>query len=140
VRTGWAPRGERCHARKKAERTVRLNIAAALNLGTLFAPFIFQGYSNILTYETYIEHVLAPALKPGMVLVIDNASFHKSKKIIELIEAVGCRVLFLPPYSPEFNPIEHWWTAVKHAICKAAEITTDFYEAAIQALGQMCAA
>lgn len=140
VATGWAPRGERCHAQKKAERKTRYNITAALNRNLLFAPFLFEGYSNAAVYETYIEHVLAPALKPGMVVVIDNARFHKSKKVIELIEAVNCRVMFLPPYSPDFNPIEHHWTAVKHAIRSAAEEVKDFYEAAVQALANMCIA
>lgn len=140
ILTGWAPRGERCHAQKKAERKTRYNITAALNLNSLFAPFIFEGYSNAPVYETYVEHVLVPSLRPGMVLIIDNASFHKSKKTIELIEAVGCRVIFLPPYSPDFNPIEHHWNAVKNAIRKAAQDIKDFYEASIKALGEMCVA
>lgn len=140
VLTGWAPRGERCYAQKKAERKTRYNITAALNLNSLFAPFIFEGYSNAPVYETYVEHVLVPSLRPGMVLIIDNASFHKSKKIIALIEAAGCRVIFLPPYSPDFNPIEHHWTAVKSAIRTAAQDIQDFYEAAIKALGDMCTA
>lgn len=113
---------------------------AALNLNSLFAPFIFEGYSSASTYETYVEHVLVPTLKPGMVFVIDNASFHKSKKVINLIETAGCKVIFLPPYSPDFNPIEHHWTAIKNAIRKAAEYLKDFYEAAIQALGEICTA
>ena len=136
--TGWAPKGERCHAEKKAERMTRYNITAALNLNLLFAPFLFEGYSNASTYETYVEHVLAPALKPGMVVVIDNARFHKSKKVIELIEAVGCKVIFLPPYSPDLNPIEHWWNTIKNAIRKAAEGANDFYEAAVETLRGMC--
>lgn len=140
VLTGWAPRGERCYAQKKAERKTRYNITAALNLNTLFAPFIFEGYSSALVYETYVEKVLVPALKPGMVLVIDNARFHKSARVIELIEAAGCRLIFLPPYSPDFNPIEHHWTAVKGAIRKAAEEIKDFYEAAVQAMSEMCRA
>jgi transposase len=138
VLTGWAQRGERCRAQKKAERTTRYNITAALNLNQLFAPFLFEGYSNSAVYETYVEQVLAPALKPGMVLIIDNASFHKSKKIVAIIEAVGCRIIFLPPYSPDFNPIEHHWAAVKHAIRKAAESVKNVYEASVQAIGEMC--
>lgn len=138
--TGWAPLGERCHAVKKAERKTRYNITAALNLNLLFAPFIFEGYSTACTYETYVEQVLAPALKPGMVVVIDNARFHKSKKVVELIEAVGCRIIFLPPYSPDLNPIEHWWTAIKMAIRKSAEGAKDFYESAVNTLGEMCTA
>ena len=140
VLTGWAPRGKRCHAQKKAERKTRYNITAALNLNQLFAPFLFEGYSNAAVYETYIERVLAPTLKPGMVLIIDNASFHKSKKVVDLIEAVGCKIIFLPPYSPDFNPIEHHWAAVKNAIRKAAETVKDFYEASVQAMGELCAA
>lgn len=140
VATGWSSRGTRCVAQKKANRTTRYNIAAALNQNQLFAPFLFEGYSNAVVYETYIEQVLAPALKPGMVVVIDNARFHKSKKVIEIIEKAGCRVLFLPPYSPEFNPIEHFWSAIKHNIRKLNHTVNDFYEAAVQTLGEMCAA
>ncbi len=136
--TGWAPKGKRCHAQKKGERKARYNITAALNRNSLFASFLFEGYSTSIVYEAYIEQILAPALKPGMVLVIDNARFHKSKKVIELIEAVGCRILFLPPYSPDFNPIEHFWAAVKSSIRKAAEKIDDFYEAAVNVLGEMC--
>ena len=138
--TGWAPCGERCYAQKKAERKTRYNVTAALNLNRLFAPFLFEGYSNSIVYETYVKQVLVPALRPGMVVVIDNARFHKSKKIVELIETAGCRLIFLPPYSPDYNPIEHWWTAVKNAIRATAEKVKDFYRAAIQALGKMCGA
>ena len=81
---------------------------------------------------------MVPALKPGMVVVIDNASFHKSKKVVELVQAANCRIIFLPPYSPDFNPIEHHWAAVKNAIRKAAEKIEDFYRAAIQELGKTC--
>jgi len=140
VLTGWAPRGERCYAQKKAERKTRYNITAALNLNVLFAPFLFEGHSNAAVYETYVRHVLAPSLRPGMVVIIDNARFHKSKTVIKLIEAVGCRIVFLPPYSPDFNPIEHLWATVKNAIKKTAEQIDDFYEAAVETLGKMCIA
>jgi transposase len=136
--TGWAPQGKRCYAQKKAERKTRYNITAALCMNKLLAPFIFEGYSNSAVYETYIEQVLIPVLKPGMVFVIDNARFHKSKKVIELIEAVGCRVLFLPPYSPDLNPIEHFWFSIKNTIRTAAQICTDFYETAVKVVGEMC--
>lgn len=137
---GWSPKGTRCHAEKKAERKSRYNITAALNLNTLFAPFMFEGYSNSSTYETYVEKVLVPKMRPGMVLVIDNASFHKSQRVVDLIEAAGCKVLFLPPYSPDLNPIEHWWSAVKTRIRSVADEMGDFYEAAVITLGIMCKA
>lgn len=138
--TGWAICGERCNAKKKGIRKKRYNITAALNMGKLFAPFIFEGYSNSDVYESYVEQVLVPSLKPGMVVIIDNARFHKSKTIIQLIQNAGCRLLFLPPYSPDLNPIEHSWAAIKSGIRRAAERITDFYEAAVQTLGVMCTA
>jgi transposase len=138
VSTGWAPRGKRCYVQKKAERKKRYNITAALNLNSLFAPFIFEGYSNTAVYETYVKKVLVPSLRPGMVLIIDNASFHKSKKITELVESVGCKIKYLPPYSPDFNPIEHHWTAVKNAIRKAAQSIKNFFDASVKTLGEMC--
>ena len=138
---GWSKRNIRCRDSKKGERKMRINITAALHKGKLFAPFLFIGYSTKVTFETYIEQVLAPCLIAGMVLIIDNASFHKSKKITDLILAAGCRILYLPPYSPEFNPIEHYWSAIKTGIKKAAlKIKNNFYEAAVQALGEMCPA
>ena len=75
---GWAPRGKRCYAKKRGVRKTRYNITAALNSNQLFAPFLFEGYSNASVYETYVERILVPLLKPGMVLIIDNARFHKS--------------------------------------------------------------
>lgn len=138
--TGWAPRGKRCNATKKAFRKTRYNITAALNVNRLFAPFVFEGYSNAAVYETYVQYVLAPSLKPGQIVVIDNARFHKTKKIVDLIESAGCRIIFLPPYSPDLNPIEHCWSFVKSAIRKAAEVIGDCYEATVKTLGEMCEA
>ena len=65
---------------------------------------------------TWVEQVLLPQLRPGMVLVWDNASFHKSPKMKALIEAAGCRLVFLPPYSPHLNKIEQWWAVLKAKI------------------------
>jgi transposase len=75
-----------------------------------------------------------------MVIIIDNASFHKSKKVVQLVEAARCRIIFLPPYSPDFNPIEHHWSFVKNKIRAASEVIHDFYQAAITILGDMCMA
>ena len=137
---GWAPRGKRCYAQKKAFRKSRYNITAALNSNILFAPFLFEGYSNARVYETYVEKVLVPSLLPGMVLIIDNAPFHKSKKIIDLLDKIQCKVIFLPPYSPDLNPIEHHWAAVKNNIRKAAQNFSNFYDTAVNTLNQLCGA
>ncbi len=138
--SGWAPRGKRCLSKKRAFRSTRYNITAALLAGKLIAPFLFEGYSNQAVYETYIKQVLVPLLAPGMVLVIDNARFHKSQRVIDLIEDAGCQIIFLPPYSPDLNPIEHWWASVKAAIKRAAEQIDNFYEAAIQGIAKACMA
>lgn len=79
-----------------------------------------------------------PKLRSGMVLIIDNASFHKSTKIIKLLASVNCKVIFLPPYSPDYNPIEHYWTKVKNAIRRASETIENFYDATVQAVGELC--
>ncbi len=138
--SGWAPRGSRCYSKKPAFRNTRYNITAALLNGKLIAPFLFEGYSTQAVYETYIEKVLLPLLAPGMFLIIDNARFHKSRRVVDLIEGAGCQVVFLPPYSPDLNPIEHWWASVKQAIKRAAEQIDNFYEAAIQGIAKMCTA
>jgi len=135
---GWAPIGQRFFAKKKGVRKTRYNITAALNQGNLFAPFVFEGYSNASVYETYVEQVLVPNLRPGMVIIIDNARFHKSVKVVQLIESAKCRVIFLPPYSPDLNPIEHFWSAMKTKIRRAAEVIHDFYDATVKIVGDMC--
>ena len=114
----YSEKGKRFHSSKPGHRSKRLSMIGALVKNTLIAPFMFSGHCETNTFEYYVEHILSKVLKPGHVLVIDNASFHKSKKIIEIIEGAGCKVLFLPPYSPDLNPIEHWWFKVKNKIKK----------------------
>jgi len=136
--TGWSLKGTRCYDLKSGKRKKRYNITAALNQKIVFAPFVFQGYSTANTFETYVECVLVPELKPGMVLIIDNASFHKSKKVTTLVEKAGCRVLFLPPYSPDLNPIEHFWSPMKKAIRTLALKVDNFYQSIVEHLHQVC--
>ena len=99
-------------------RFARESFIAALNLGKLISPMCFTGTCNSDLFNVWLEKVLIPALKPGDVLILDNASFHKSKKSKELIEAAGCRLLFLPPYSPDLNPIEKYWANLKVKVRK----------------------
>jgi transposase len=82
------------------------------------APFMLEGHCNTIVFELYIEKILAPELQPGMVVVIDNASFHKSLKVKNLIEGAGAKLIYLPPYSPALNPIEHYWHKIKTSIRK----------------------
>ena len=82
----------------------------------LIAPWMFEGYTDADVFNTWIERVLLLELPPGHTVILDNARFHQSAKTRELIEAAGCKLLFLPPYSPDLNPIEEWWAILKAKI------------------------
>ena len=105
-----APPGVSGFTRPRRERT---SIIAASQQGKLVAPLVFQGSCNTEVVNVYFEEVLLPALPPGSVIVLDNARFHQSPTTLKLVERAGCRLLFLPPYSPDLNPIEHLWAAFK---------------------------
>ena len=102
---------------------------AALCRKTLFAPMAFEGYCNGAVFEVYIEKVLIKELKPTQIVIMDNISFHKTERIKELIESVGAKILFLPPYSPDLNPIEHYWFKIKNEIRKSRDKFEDFFDA-----------
>jgi len=133
---GWSKKGKRLPGQKAHLRTKRISIISVLNQNKLIAPFVFEGMCSRDIFEIYIEKVLAPSLKRGQVVIMDNASFHKGGKIKILIEAAGCTILYLSSYSPDFNPIEHFWSSVKHGIkkiIKSAKI--GIIEAACQFFG-----
>jgi transposase len=94
---------------------------AALNQNVIHSPFIFEGYTNKDLFVVYIEQVLIPNLRPGETVVMDNASFHKGEMIRTMIEAAGCALIYLPAYSPDLNPIEHFWFPIKNKIRKVLE-------------------
>jgi len=110
---GRAPRGERIYQEVAGARRERTSIIAASRKNKLIAPLVFQGSCNTEVVDVYFEKVLLPALPPGSVIVLDNARFHQSPTTQQLVEQAGCRLLFLPPYSPDLNPIEHVWAACK---------------------------
>lgn len=116
---GWSPYGKRLYALKPGTRTQRISIIAALNQNTLHSPLVFEGFTNRDVFVTYLEQVLIPNLKPGEVVVIDNASFHKGSIVKTMIESAGCHLIYLPAYSPDLNPIEHFWHSVKNTMRKA---------------------
>lgn len=115
----WAPKGKRLFGDKPGYERRRVSIIGALNEGKVKAPWVIEGYCNSEIFEMYVENRLIPILKSGQTVILDNASFHKSERTRKLIENVGCKILFLPPYSPDLNPIEKFWFAIKHAIRKA---------------------
>lgn len=113
---GWGAKGERVYDEKPGFAIDRMSILACLNNTHLEAPFIFQGYCNREIVERYFELVLLPSVGPRKTIILDNASYHKGGRIREIVEAAGCYLLYLAPYSPDLNPIEHHWFSVKNSI------------------------
>ena len=97
----------------------------ALTLRGFIAPWVLDGPINRDAFETYVAKVLVPELKPGDVVVMDNLSSHKGPKVREMIETVGAELQYLPPYSPDFNPIEMAFSKLKAMLRKAAQRTVD---------------
>jgi isftu1 transposase len=97
------------------KKTARTSLIAAWiqHTKSLIAPYVFDGYTDATRFNGWLEKYLLPELRAGQVVVMDNAAFHRGKRTKELIESVGCRLLYLPPYSPDFNPIEHIWAVLK---------------------------
>jgi transposase len=102
-----------------------LTFVAALRCEGIDAPCVFDGPVNGESFKAYVEQVLAPALRPGDVVVMDNLGSHKGRAIRRAIRAAGARLLFLPPYSPDLNPIEQVFAKLKTLIRKAEERTVD---------------
>ena len=96
---------------------------------SILAPFVFEGTADTKLFEGWVEKCLLPELKPGNVIIMDNYIIHKSKKIQDLIESAGCKILFLPPYSPDLNPIENYWAVIKSRIKKLKRTCDDFQKA-----------
>lgn len=90
---------------------------------------VFNGSCNTQLFENWVEQFLIKELKPGQVVIMDNASFHKSQKTRELIESVGCKLIFLPPYSPDLNPIEKFWANMKRWIKQQIERFNGLHQA-----------
>jgi transposase len=97
----------------------------AIRLTGVTAGLMFEGATDTPAFATFVEQVLVPELQPGDVVVMDNLSSHKAACIRQAIEGAGARVLFLPPYSPDLNPIEKMWSKVKSYLRTAAKRTKE---------------
>jgi transposase len=120
-----APKGERAYGRVPRNRGKNTTLLASMSLSGMGGAMAVEGATTKVVFETYVERLLAPMLRPGQVVILDNLSAHKSKRVLELIEGRGCRVLFLPAYSPDLSPIEEAFSKVKALLKKAAARTRE---------------
>ena len=128
---GRAPRGERLRMSVPHGHWKTTTLVAGLSLRGIVAPFVLDGAVDRPCFEAYIEHVLVPELRPGDIVVMDNLPAHKGSQVEALIEAAGASLRLLPPYSPDFNPIENAFAKLKALLRNAAERTKDALWAAI---------
>src|SRR4029079_16059809 len=122
---GRAPRGERLIAKAPHGRWRTLTFLAALRSDRIDAPCVIDGPINCQSFLAYVEQVLVPALKPGDIVIIDNLGSHKGQAVLRSIRAAGAKLFFLPPYSPDLNPIEQVSAKLKPLLRKAAERTVE---------------
>jgi transposase len=133
----WAPRGERAYASAPGSWE-SVTLTAALGLDGVRAPLVFPGSTDAATFQTYVAEVLVPALHEGDVVVFDNLSAHVSPVVVEAIERAGASVLPLPPYSPDYTPIEEMYSKVKQFLRRvAARVKGDLYDAIGDALREV---
>jgi putative transposase len=122
---GWAPRGKRLKGEAPHGHWKTLTFIGALRADGLTAPCLFDGPINGDAFRAYVEQVLAPTLRPGDIVIMDNLGSHKGRETRRLIRAKGARLWFLPAYSPDLNPIEQAISKIKHAMRTACERTVD---------------
>lgn len=134
---GRGLRGKEVPGEISGKRFARQSVISALFNGKFFAPMCFEGTCDASLFNVWLKQMLIPNLTPGQVLILDNASFHKSVESQKLIEAAGCKILFLPPYSPDLNSIEKYWANMKKKVRELLKKTKTFTEALDEAVLSM---
>lgn len=133
---GWAPRGERLHAHVPRNRGTVTTMLGALTIGGLEAVMTIEGSTNSSVFHAFVTEVLAPRLNPGDVVILDNVSAHKNKATKQFLDSVGVTMVFLPPYSPDMNPIEECWSKVKGALRRIGARSIDLLDQAVAAAAE----
>jgi len=118
-----APRGERAYGRVPRNRGKNTTLIASMGPEGMGPSLAVVGSTTKVVFEAYVEEVLAPSLRPGQVVMMDNLGAHRGERVRELVEARGCELLFLPPYSPDFSPIEEAFSKIK-ALLRKVEART----------------
>lgn len=122
---GWAPRGHRLQSRVPHGHWKTLTLIAALRCDRIDAPCVFDSAINARSFTAYVEQVLVPTLRPGDIVIMDNLGSHKGQPVRTAIRKAGAKLFFLPPYSPDLNPIEQVFAKLKHLMRAAAERTVE---------------
>ena len=131
---GRAPRGQRLNGKVPHGHWRTMTFLAALRCDRIEAPCVFDGPINGRSFLAYVEQLLVPTLRPGDIVIMDNLGSHKSQAIRRAIRNAGAKLFFLPPYSPDLNPIEQVFAKLKALLRKAAERTV---EATWRRIGQL---
>ena len=126
-----ALRGHRATATQPSAKGKNVTMVGAIALSGVVTALTYTGGTDGLTFKTFVEQALLPQLWPGACVVMDNFSSHKVEGVRELIESVGARLIYLPPYSPDFSPIENFWSKVKQHIRSVAARTAETLDQAI---------
>jgi transposase len=134
---GYAPRGQRLYLPVPRNRGTNTTLLSSMSLEGMGPTLSVEGSTTSVVFEAYVEQVLAPTLRRGQVVVMDNLSAHKGERIEELIEQRGCQLIYLPSYSPDFNPIEEAFSKIKRLVRKAEARTR---EALVEAIGSALSA
>ena len=116
---GYSPKGERVRLEVPRNRGTNTTLLASITLGGMGETLAVEGSTNREVFEAYVEHVLAPTLEAGQLVIMDNLSAHKPARVRELIEGRGCEPIYLPAYSPDFNPIEEAFAKIKGMLRQA---------------------
>ena len=128
---GWTDRGKRLVAHVPHGHWKTMTFIAALRCDRIDAPWVLNGPINGEAFRTYVEAELIKTLKPGDIVILDNLGSHKGKEVRAMVRKAGAKLLFLPPYSPDLNPIEQLFSKLKHAMRKAIGRTVEAVQDAI---------
>ena len=134
---GYSPKGRRVHLQVPRNRGSNTTLLASMTLGGMGETMAVEGSTNQEVFDAYVEHVLAPTLEAAQVVIMDNLSAHKPARVRELIEERGCELIYLPAYSPDFNPIEEAFSKIKGMVRQAGARTKN---ALVEVLGEALSA
>jgi len=121
-------RGQVCPGEQRGHAKERISMVAAWCQGEVLAPWTFTGSCDAVLFEVWFQTQLLPQLKPGQVVILDNATFHRKQVLTQMLQEVGCSLLPLPAYSPDLNPIEALWHQIKHRIRHNTHNSLSFWD------------